>query len=247
MRREARRGQSMRLKAGIWLAAAWIAFAAATCFAGPQEDYKAAVEAIGNNDVAGAARYFKRVVDAKDAPAAVLAQSWFSLGAIAHSKGDFKDALDDYSRAIEINPNFAVAYGNRGNANFYLGNKDAALADFNTQIKLAPTAYQAYASRGYFYLTEGAFDKALDDFSRSLAINSNSAEVYCNRGIAYFSLGDTEKALADFDRAIALNPNLALAYRNRGELLLKMGEKDKAQADLDKAASLDPRLANVKK
>ncbi len=178
------------------ITAAGVLAAPGTCQAGAREDYDAGVAALSRGDQQAAAGYFEKALTDGNAPHALAAQAYFSLGAIQHGRGDFKAAKAEYDKAIALNPNFAAAYGNRGNVDFYLGDKTAALADFNRAVELAPSDPGALGNRGYFYLTEKTFDKALDDFSRAIAINPNIPEPYCNRGIVYFSLGDEGKAMA---------------------------------------------------
>ena len=52
------------------------------------------------------------------------------------NKDDYDAAIADYTRAIEIDPNFALAYNNRGNAYRRIGNDDAAEADAAMYRKL---------------------------------------------------------------------------------------------------------------
>ena len=46
--------------------------------------------------------------------------------------GDDREAISDYNRALEINPDYAQAYGNRGLARLRSGDKQGAIADLQT-------------------------------------------------------------------------------------------------------------------
>ena len=50
-------------------------------------------------------------------------------------------AIADYNQAIKINPNYALAYNNRGNIKRTKGDIDGAIADFDRAIKLGVTTY----------------------------------------------------------------------------------------------------------
>ncbi|MDT9186184.1 tetratricopeptide repeat protein, partial [Limnospira sp. PMC 289.06] len=54
------------------------------------------------------------------------------------SQGNYKAAIADYNRAIEINPNYHNAYNNRGFAHRSQGNYKAAIADYNRAIEINP-------------------------------------------------------------------------------------------------------------
>ena len=59
-----------------------------------------------------------------------------------------KSAIADYDRAIEINPDYAKAYTNRGKAKYKLGDYHGAIADYDRTIELKPDYAKAYYNRG---------------------------------------------------------------------------------------------------
>ena len=60
-------------------------------------------------------------------------------GKAKFDEGDYRGAIADYSRAIELNPDYANAYYNRGIAKSKLGDHDGAEADRNRAAELDPT------------------------------------------------------------------------------------------------------------
>ena len=62
--------------------------------------------------------------------------------------GDYQGAIADYDRALELNPQFAQAYYNRGNAKRTLKDYQGAIADYDKAIELNPRFAQAYYNRG---------------------------------------------------------------------------------------------------
>ena len=62
-------------------------------------------------------------------------------------KGDFDRAIADFNRAIELKPDYAEAYNNRGNAYSDKGDFDHAIADFSKAIELKPDFPIAYNNR----------------------------------------------------------------------------------------------------
>ena len=69
--------------------------------------------------------------------------------------GNYRQAIEDYSRAIEIKPGYADAYNNRGIAYNSLGNYRQAIEDYNRAIEIKPDFADAYYNRGVVYLTQG--------------------------------------------------------------------------------------------
>jgi tetratricopeptide (TPR) repeat protein len=58
------------------------------------------------------------------------------ISAIQNILGDKQGAIDDYTKAISIEPKFTNAYNNRGQAKYSLGNKQGAIADFKKLAEL---------------------------------------------------------------------------------------------------------------
>ena len=76
-------------------------------------------------------------------------------GEIRYAKGDFADALTSFSRAIELNPNYAIAYNNRGLIKKKSNDLEGALADYNKAIELDPELASAYKNRAGVKLAKG--------------------------------------------------------------------------------------------
>ncbi len=69
--------------------------------------------------------------------------------------GNYRQAIDDFGRAIEINPAYAEAYNNRGNAYNGLGNYKQSIDDCSRAIEIRPGYAEAYSNRGVVYLNQG--------------------------------------------------------------------------------------------
>ncbi|GAB4329326.1 MAG: tetratricopeptide repeat protein [Bacteroidales bacterium] len=122
-------------------------------------------------------------VIAKERGPADMAIGHFFRGNLYDMKGQPEKALQDFSRAIELNPKYTVAYNNRGIVNGMLGNYQAALNDFNKAIELNPEYADAYYNRGNvnYYLKQ--FIEACSDWSQAAYLGSpQAAEIkkkYC--------------------------------------------------------------------
>jgi tetratricopeptide (TPR) repeat protein len=157
--------------------------------------------------------------------------------------GRFAEALADHTRAITLDPTFAMAFYNRGITYTKLGQFDEALADHTQAIALDPADARAYANRGNTYEQLGRYDEALADLDHALILDPAHTPAYSNRGITYTKLGRFDEALADHTQAITLDPALAPAYINRGATYTELGRFDDALADYSQAITLDPALA----
>jgi len=82
-------------------------------------------------------------------------------------------ALSDYNAAINLDKNFASAYGARGETYRLKAQYDQAISDFNTAISLNANNDFAYACRGMTYMKKGLKQDAIRDLEKALSINAN--------------------------------------------------------------------------
>jgi tetratricopeptide (TPR) repeat protein len=76
------------------------------------------------------------------------ANDYFLSGYDKNEKGDYNGAILDYRKAIEINPDFALAYINLGNIKYEInGDLTGALADYNRAISINPEYSITYSNR----------------------------------------------------------------------------------------------------
>ncbi len=157
-------------------------------------------------------------------------------------------ALDDYNKAIALNPEDTKAYIDRGFVYFNQKQWDLALDDYNKAVALNPEDAKAYINRGVLYERQEQWDLALADFNKAIALNPDNPELayaYRNRGHVYFEQEQWDLALADSHKAIALAPEFAHTYVNRGYLYFKQEQWDLALDDYNKAVALAPKDAHA--
>jgi len=177
---------------------------------------------------------------------------WNNLGLSNDGKGNYKEALEDYKKAIELNPRFPDTYFNRGVLYAKLKAIDLALRDFTQVITLNPYYAQAYSNRGSILAARGNFKQALLDYTQAVMLDSKSAEYYLNRGNMYNKLGRFTEALADYKQVTILNPNDAVAYDDMAVTYYQLRDYNMAWAALHQLEELsgnyDPkRISSIKK
>lgn len=118
--------------------------------------------------------------------------------------GEYQAAIQDFSRVIEINPNFAEAYYGRGLANFDLGNREEAIADYTQALAINPNYIDAYLGRGIAKFAVGDILGTIADANQIITINSNYAPAYKLLGNAYRQQNNQADAIANFKRGAEL-------------------------------------------
>jgi tetratricopeptide (TPR) repeat protein len=118
--------------------------------------------------------------------------------------GQLDRAIQDFDRAIALDPSFDRAYNNRGAAYLMHGSFDKAIEDFDKAVTLRAGNASAYSNRGYAYYFEGQYDRAMKDYNKAIELDQNYAKAYLNRGNLYLGTGNKELALSDFQKACEL-------------------------------------------
>jgi Flp pilus assembly protein TadD len=166
-------------------------------------------------------------------PAALLDQ-----GIAFAKKGQYDRAITYFSKALDKNPGFAVAYHNRGSIYVIKGQYDKAISDFNKALEINPKNAEAYYMRGNAYADKKQYELAITDYNKVIEIDPMDFPAHFNRGIAYGSKKQYDKAISDFNKALELNPRYADAYNYRGLTYAYKGQYEKAGSDWKRACEL---------
>ncbi len=149
-------------------------------------------------------------------------------------------AIEDYTEAIQQEPNVAEYYFKRSYA--YRIKKDyyRAISDLTEAIRLNPNDAMLYNNRGVAYYEKRDYDRAISDYNEAIRLNPNYAEAYSNRGAVYYNNDNYDKAISEVNEAIRLNPNFTHAYDSRAYAYHDKGDYDKAISDYTQAIRLNP-------
>ena len=170
---------------------------------------------------------------------------YMNRGLANYNLGNYRQAIEDYGKALEIVPENAEVLNGRGFIYNAIGDYIHAIEDFNRAIQISPSSANAYDYRGSAYSAMGNYTRAIEDFSRAIEINPKHALAYTNRGFAYAALGSHARAIENFGRAIEINPHYAGAYYKRGFSYQILGRHRQAIEDYDRTIEIDPKNARA--
>jgi serine/threonine-protein kinase len=167
---------------------------------------------------------------------------------ISLSEEDFEVALSMYEKALEADPNYALAYTGLMNAyetRFVLAGgreRDRELVQqyAETAYKLNPKLSETITAMGYAYFRRGAVDKAFQYYKRAMEINPNGAGRNFLVGLFYKWQGMYHKAIEYFSKSAELDPFYPIAIAALAMSYHGVGEFEKAEVYLGKTLEIDP-------
>jgi tetratricopeptide (TPR) repeat protein len=152
-------------------------------------------------------------------------------------KGNYNDAIADFTKSLELHCCPAEVYYQRGRAKGQLGDYIGAIDDQTNAIKIDSNNAWTYQERGIAKFQIKDYQGAIEDFNISLKISPN-ARSYRSRGIVKMLLEDFRGAIEDCNLSIKLDPSFPTAYMTRGMAKIHLNQKESGCLDLSKAGEL---------
>lgn len=111
-------------------------------------------------------------------------------------------AIAEYNKALEIYPDYADAFGQRGLAYYRRKEIDKAIADYKRAIELEVGQWKVYNNLGVIYGEQGNLSEALKYFKLALKVDSRFPDPYKNIGSIYFYQGNYDGAIRQYLEAL---------------------------------------------
>lgn len=157
-------------------------------------------------------------------------------GTFRRSIGDLTGAIEDFTRALQIDPSFAIGYINRGMCLSEQNNPRAAEGDFTQALglRLDPTMQLlSYRMRAMSRVVQGRAEAGISDLSAAIKIAPQEAALYEERGYAQFFSHDFAASAGNLSKALELNPQLTRVTPWIALALARSGKMNESQAALD--------------
>lgn len=164
-------------------------------------------------------------------------ESFYLSRGLFYSNHDEKaKALEDYEKAININPKYSYAYNNMGVVYRDMKQYEKAIEFYKKAIAIKPNNDKANENIGNVYLYNlKDYEKAVFYYTKHIELISDSAGVYRERAEAYIELGEIEMAKQDYTIALRYyleelpdNEDYPCIYKNIGLCHEHLGEFDEA-------------------
>jgi len=150
-------------------------------------------------------------------------------------------AIAEFTKAVELDPNYAAAYIYRGMAYDINKQYKNSVSDFSKFAELDSKDGELYATRAHFYRKKDKYGEAVNDFSKAIKYDPKNTENYYWRGNIYTKVGRHEAVIPDYTKLIELSPKDIGAYNGRAFAYMKTEQYEKAVSDYSKIIELYPK------
>ncbi|MFH2090815.1 MAG: tetratricopeptide repeat protein [Pseudomonadota bacterium] len=172
-------------------------------------------------------------------------EDWYQKGLFFNRIGQYEKAIDSFSRAVEIDPQNANAYNNRGAIWYLKENYGTAIEDYTKALELKPDVTDFYINRAAAWFKTGDFKKTIADYDQAIRLDPRLAHAFNNRGMTFYFMGEYDKAVADHTRAIELNSEISQFYNNLGAAWFRKEKDERAIVAYSRALGLNPKSFNA--
>jgi len=164
------------------------------------------------------------------------------LGTVYQNQGTFDKAIEEFKKAIELDPNSMVAHSSLAYIYEDQNRLDEAITEFKELLRIQPNLPQIHVGLGFLYEKQGMLDDAISEMKKAIRIEPKYSVAMINLGIFYRKKGMLDEAIEQFKKLIEIQPDAAAFHGFLGNLYREKGDLTKAEDELKKALKIDPSM-----
>jgi tetratricopeptide (TPR) repeat protein len=161
--------------------------------------------------------------------------SHYMLGCYHQERGRHAEAIDEFKKAILIDPMYVNAYNGMGVSYDLLGNFSDSVAAYKKALYFNRDLDYVQNNLGYSYLLQGNFDSAIDALQKAIALNDRNKRYHNNLALAYAEKGYLDLAFAELKLAVGETR----AYQKLAQLCYKKGLYKEGNRYIAKALAMN--------
>jgi tetratricopeptide (TPR) repeat protein len=156
------------------------------------------------------------------------------------ARRDWKSAIDEFDRAIRLDPSRAESYIGLGIARWGLGDRQAAIQAFQQAAATDPKSADAHFNIGLAWKELGETSKAAAEWNTAIRLKPDHESARLNLAVLLQEGGQIENAVAEYRRILNSNPKSAEAHNWLGVAYLQKNSMHPAIDEFRQAVRLKP-------
>ncbi len=136
------------------------------------------------------------------------AQNHNNLGDYYGRHGDLNKAIEEFRKAIELQPNYGDAFHNLANTYSQMNEMDLAIENYQKALEFNSGLWQSCQNLAAIYFNKKDYIKAIEYQEKAIMINPTDAGLHFNLGVIYRQNNEEAKANLEFQKAVELDPKL---------------------------------------
>jgi tetratricopeptide (TPR) repeat protein len=168
-----------------------------------------------------------------------------NLGFYLAGRGQDKEALENYRKALEINPVYDDALNNIGYALAGQKKPAEAIPYYEAALRIRPNHVEVHNNLGNALSETGQIPAAIEQYRFVLHEEPDHADAHNNLGIALAMQGKLDEAIEHFHAAIRFKPKYASAHSNLGNAFAAQRKFDDAISEYQESLRLNPADAQA--
>ena len=177
-------------------------------------------------------------------------EAWSVRGIISMAGNQWKDADQQFSKAIHLKPNMVGNYINRALSRYNINNLRGAMADYDKALDLDPNNFIGHYNRALLRVQVGDENRAILDFDYILQYEPDDVMALFNRALLLDRTGNPRAAIRDYTKVIDQYPNFWTGLQYRARCYRRLGMNAQAELDefrifkaqMNKHLGIQPRL-----
>lgn len=161
-------------------------------------------------------------------------------GRMAFRAGRYRDAADEFRKAVAARPESARARVNLGTALGMIGERPAAIEEYRRALELDPDDATAHFNLGLLLAEDGDRDAALEHLAAAVRAEPDDPEARLRLARMLERAGEPEQALTQYEALLEIDEDSEGARLGEAETLVRMGRHQEARRRLEEARSALP-------
>ena len=175
----------------------------------------------------------------------LTASDYAKQGDACFFENRYEDAIAAYNQALQIQPDLADTWNNRGVVFTRMQRYPEAIDSYEEATKIRPDYPDAWNNRGVVLLELQQYPDAIACYDQAIQAKPDYADAWNNRGVAFSKIQQYEQAVISYNQALQIKNDYTDAWNNRGVALSKLQKYEAAIDSYDNAAKLRPDFYRI--